>query len=52
MMLCLLHLQEARAELTALLASLNPGNFAEQAMKRSDCGSFQEGGDLVSNPTP
>jgi len=40
-------LQEAKTELEALHPQLTSGNFAEFAQKRSDCGSFAKGGDLV-----
>ena len=36
----------AAAELTAILETVTPENFAEMAQARSDCGSFQQGGDL------
>ena len=38
--------EEAIAELTQIMADLTPENFAEKASARSDCGSFQNGGDL------
>ena len=38
--------EEAHKELTALLANLNPNNFMEAARSRSDCGSYENGGDV------
>ena len=38
--------EEAIAELQEIMKGLTPENFAEKAAARSDCGSFQNGGDL------
>lgn len=37
---------EAREELAAIKAIITVNNFREHALERSDCGSYQRGGDL------
>ena len=38
--------EEALAELAGIMESLTAENFAERAGARSDCSSYQQGGDL------